>query len=66
MIGIDNKFKSPRMVRPPQEGTETEAIVEVAESGSSTPTKRQKLDLPPPTVTSVETSIDAEETTLLG
>lgn len=65
MIGIENKFKSSRMARPPQEETEPEVIVEFVESGSSTPTKRQKLDLPPPTVTSIETSTEVEETTLL-
>jgi hypothetical protein len=53
------------MARPPQEKTEPEVIVESVESGSSTPTKRQKLDLPAPTVTSIETSTEVEETTLM-
>ncbi|KAI8577278.1 hypothetical protein K450DRAFT_253057 [Umbelopsis ramanniana AG] len=65
LIGIENKFKSSKVARPPQKDTEPESIVELVESGSSTPTKRQKLDLPPPTVTSIETSIEVEETTLL-
>jgi hypothetical protein len=65
MIGIENKFKSSRMARPSQEEAEPEVKVEFVESGSSTPTKRQKLDLPPPTVTSIETSTEVEETTLL-
>ncbi|KAI9288254.1 lariat debranching enzyme, C-terminal domain-containing protein [Umbelopsis sp. AD052] len=65
MVGIENKFKSSRIAQlPPQKVMESsEAAVEFVDSGSSTPTKRQKLDLPPPTVTSVETSIEVEETT---